>query len=695
MSQKIATLYLKKIIFLGVFLSLLTPLIINSNLIFHFNSPRAIFFMLMAQVVFFAWLILITFNKEYRPQFNLVTIFLTLFVGSLTLSTIFSVDFITNFWSNQERSMGLLMHLHLYGFFLAVSSTFRGERDWIKVLGFSCFVASAVSLIGIFDNFNIVSFATYFSRGSLLGNTSFMGSYLLVNVFFGFYALMRTVGNWRIFYAINFLVVTFGVILNPGGRAMKGALLAGVIVFIILYLAFVYRQKIINNLSKVAILLGVVLFIFVGIMTFQEGSIVREEVSNLHGMIGRLTVWEKSWEGFKEKPFLGWGPESFEIAFLKNFDPEMYLESHGQEVWFDRAHNIVFDKLVGSGLIGTFLFFGIFGAALFVLWRKYMKKQEIDFLIPLVFSSLFIAHFIQNLTVFDMISSYMLIFLSFAFISSLCYKEREEKTKKEFNYLSLVVLIPFFFSYTYFIAQPYETSFLARRAFAIKETTEEKINYSKKTLESSCFGVRQIRRRFAERFLTQHKKEIQEIKDKEKLEKRKSLIKEKFQFIENELYINIEESPYNFKDFFLMGRLHNDYFDFHYLGSLIEIYIKRQGNFEKEDEEFFKEVEKWLDQSQNYFERGLDLSPLNLQGYWHCTQTIINKGKLEALKGNEEKATEKFEKAFKMAKNTIEFEPKVNHSHSLAIRIAEELLKDKEIVNELKESMSEIESLKN
>ncbi len=695
MSQKTIALYLKNIIFGGIFLSLLTPLIFARYLYFPFNSPRALFFMAIAQVIFFAWLILITFNCKYRPQLNPVTIFLTLFIGSLALSTVFSVDFINNFWSNQERSMGLLMHLHLYGFFLVVSSVLKSEKEWVRVFGFSSLVAAIVSLVSIIDNFNIVSFGISFSGGSLLGNTSFMGSYLLVNVFLSFYVFMRTWGAERIFYATSFFIITLGVVLNPGGRAMKGALLIAIIVFVLFYLAFVYRERIIRNLSRVAILLGLIAFMFIGLMTLQEGSIVQQRVMDFHGMTGRFAVWEKAQEGLKERPFLGWGPESYEIVFLKNFNPKMHLESHGREVWFDRAHNVVFDTLASGGLFGFFFFFGSFFSALFVLWKKYIKEQEIDFLAPLVFSCLFIAHFIQNLTVFDMISSYMLVFLSFAFIASFCYKEKDQKVEKKFNYLPFLVLVLFFFCFVNFVVQPLQTSFLIGKSLDIRETTQEKINYSEKALNTSLFGVRQIRRHLVERFLFRHSKEIEAIDSEKKLEEKKELINEKFFFIKNELEKNIQESPHNFKDFFLIGRLHNDYFDFYYLDSLLEIYTERKDNLTEEDKELFKEAKDWVNESKDYFEKGISLSPLNQQGYWHYTQAIINEGKIKILEKEEEKSKEKFKEALEVAKKAIEIEPRLRDSHIVAIRVANNLLEDEETTKELRESMLEIEFLNN
>ncbi len=704
MSESNITSFLKKIIFSGVLISLLTPLIVNAKAFFPFNAPRALFFMGAVQIIFFVWLLLVIYNPNYRPKINIINILLFLFIVSLSLSTFFSVDSLTSFWSNHERSMGLVIHIHLFLFFLVITSTFKNEKDWIKIFGFSSVVALVVSLIGILDNFNIVSFAVDYSKGSTLGNTSFMGSYLLVNVFFAFYLFMRTVDKWKIFYAINLILISLGVILNPGGRAMKGSLLIGIIVFVALYFAFVYRHKIIRNFSRIIIIFGLIFSVIAGLMVFQENNLLREKVLGLHGMTGRLAVWEKAWDGFKERPVLGWGPETFEIVFLKKFNPQMFLESHGKEIWFDRAHNIIFDSLVANGLLGTILFFSIFLFALFVSWRKYLKEGTISFLVPLVFTSLFVAHFIQNLTVFDMISSYMLIFLSFAFINSISSENSEIKKEKRFNYLYLVILIPLFFSLSFFVGDPYQSNLFISKSLRSSEINELKIENSIESLRWSSMGIRQMRRHIAERFLADYDAEVKKLekeigqensfdlkieKEKKLLEK-KELINETFKFVESEILKNIEDNSSNFKDFLTMGRICNDYFTFYYLDSLIKMYP--DNGIEKNKENLLNESKEWTDKCQIYLKKAIELSPSNQQGYWFYAQAIINQGKIKFLLNDMIGSREKFEEAFIEAQKAVELEPKVLSYQISRLRIAKDLLKDSDLKEELIKEAIEVDS---
>ena len=62
----------------GIFLSLFTPLLVSSSFYFPFVGPKSLYFMGLAEIVFFSWLLLIIVNKKYRPALkNPIT--LTLF----------------------------------------------------------------------------------------------------------------------------------------------------------------------------------------------------------------------------------------------------------------------------------------------------------------------------------------------------------------------------------------------------------------------------------------------------------------------------------------------------------------------------------------------------------------------------------------------------------------------------------------
>src|SRR3989344_2405547 len=80
----------------------------------------------------------------------------------------------------------------------------------------------------------------------------------------------------------------------------------------------------------------------------------------------RIMNWGTAWQGVKERPVLGWGQDNFAVVFNKYYNPQMY----GQEQWFDRVHNVVFDWLVAGGVLGLLAYLSLFVFALWYIWRR-------------------------------------------------------------------------------------------------------------------------------------------------------------------------------------------------------------------------------------------------------------------------------------------------------------------------------------
>ena len=130
----------------------------------------------------------------------------------------------------------------------------------------------------------------------------------------------------------------------------------------------------------------------------------------------RFLIWNMSWQGFKEHPVLGWGPENYMLVFQKYYSPEMWK----QEPWFDRSHNVIFDQLINAGLFGLLTYLLIFAAALYYLWRKRKGLTEDapnrSLVVKCVITGLLFAYFFQNIFVFDNLTSYLLFYALLAYL---------------------------------------------------------------------------------------------------------------------------------------------------------------------------------------------------------------------------------------------------------------------------------------
>ncbi len=664
---------LQYIVWIGIFLSLLTPLAVNLKMMYPFMGPRLLFFMGVVQVMFFAWLVLAIFDKKYRPNKNAITLSVLAFIVIAFVSAVSGFDFEFSFWSNFERGMGLFMHLHIFAFFLVLSSFIKKRSDWMMVFSAISIIASAVALVSIGNVYGFFELASYYKNGSTLGNTSFMGSYLLVAIFFAFYGLLKSQKPIQYFYLINFIIIALGILTNPGGRAMKGAFLAGMILFFLLYYAFKNQNKYIKIGCRAILILGFFFSIVIGVSAFIDGNPVREKIFGLHGMAPRFTVWDISWQSFKEKPMLGWGIENYRVPFERKFEPKLLLQEYGAEVWFDRAHNVVFDSLVAFGLIGTIIFFMMFAVAIYALWRYYLKEDR-DIIAPAVFTSLFVAHFIQNLTVFDMVASYMLIFLAFAFISFNTSKEEvADDEKKEVNLVVLLIItIVFTISFIAGISKPYNANHYGSMSLSAPIDFEDTLDYFETTI-SVPMGRENFLLSITDRVIAlSNKGVVAEIEDEELRSEQISFEIHKMEYLIEKLEGLIEKDSVRFKDYWTLSKLYNHYFDYYHLEQLIA------DNNEENRELAMEAISRALEVA----ELGLAESPKNVQGYWEVAQAKINIGKIYYLSLDFDTSEKYFLEAFELLEDAVDLEPRFLSSHEKLIRTADQVLVDKELAKE-------------
>jgi len=634
-----------KIIRLGAYLVLFAPLMISGKYFFPFVGPKSIYFMGLVEIIFAAYLFLILLQPKYRPRLNILLIAIILFVVVLILSSFLGEDFSRSFWSKYERMTGLLMWFHLLAFFVVLSSVFKKREDWFKIFGVSVFVAILMSILALLARIdvNLLGEMGVSSRGgATIGNSSFLGTYLLFNIFLALYLItqarqsrakgedeaiasspLKSAGGLRIYSGISLAIISPALFLSDA-RAAILSLLGGLVLLFLLWLIFCKKGSL--KLAGISLLIIFVLGILTLIyFAFQPNS------SFYQMMKARYVIWEMAWKGFLDHPWLGWGPENFELVFTKYFDPRLFLQEYGGEIWFDRAHNIVLDTLVASGIIGLLAYLGIFASAFYALWRKYFS-EKLDFWIPGIFSVILISYFVQNLTVFDMVNSYMMFLLVLGFIGSIALTKEvsnqpaappPKRIPRSLSPLiAIVILIFFIFSFFKFVIQPIRADAYVIDALRSQPASPQRISLYKKTLGTSPVGKYQIREVFADSAVSFSQSEAVKQVPVENL-------KSELDYLSEELEKSTKESPLDFRAYLKLGYLYSTY---------------TQINLPK------------LSEAEEILKRTVELSPTNQQGYWALAQIKLWQGK--------------FEEALSLTEKAVELEPRVEKSHLIVIQVA-------------------------
>ena len=593
----------------GTYIALFAPLLISKDFFFPFVCPKTIFFRILVDVIFSAYIVLALFNRKYRPKLNSLFIVIALFLLILVLASVLGINFERSFWSTFERMTGLLTFFHLFGFYIVLTSVFKKREDWEKILGVSI-------VVGIILSLYILLADTASTRGGgTIGNTSFMAAYLLFDIFFAFVLLLSRKDFAKVFAGIA-LFIMLPVLFASTCRAGIAAFFGGIFLLMLGYFVFFGNRKL--KFAAVAIIL--ILTVSCGILYIIQPDFLLEGTQAFETqMKPRLVIWEMSLQGWMERPLLGWGPENFNIVFNRHFHPCLFLSECGGEIWFDRAHNIVFDTLATSGLIGFLSYLSIFGASIFLLLRKILRiKDRKEIFVLLIMAVLLIVYFTQNLFVFDMISTYMMFFLCLAYISFLTKKDESEDSAPSASranvnpFWGAVGLVLMLFVLWFGNIGPMKSANNTVKMVAAANV-EDTTKYFEKAI-SFPMEKYEPREHFCQKII-----QLRADKNQDKL-----ALLTAFNIAEKEMKDGCERNFLDFRSHLFLGKLYNNFF---YLTS---------------------DAAK-LNLAEQTLNKALKLSPTNQQGYWYLAETKLAQGKSQ-------EARELLQKA-------IDLEPRVLDSH--------------------------------
>ncbi len=414
--------YLKWAIVIGLFgIILITPFYVSGTMFFPFITGKNFFFRIVVEIIFALWLILAMADSRYRPQKSIVLYAVSATVFVLILSTIFGANPYRSFWSNYERMEGLIGHLHLFAYFLVLSAIFITQKEWRRFFYAMSISGAAMAVYGYLQAFGVVAISIQSGprADGTFGNASYMAIFMVFAAFISAYLYFSEDKKWLKNIFATLVIFEIPVVFLTATRGAILGLIGGVVLLVLL-LAFFSRDRRIK-IASFGVIAGVIFLISTFLLVQNKNFITQNPVfsrfSNLsfqdRTVQSRFTIWSMSFEGFKEKPILGWGIENYNQVFNKYYRPSLWP----QEQWFDRSHNIIFDWLISAGLLGLLAYLSIFVSAIYTLWRGYYTdKNNKNLMTAAVFTSLFASYTFHNFFVFDNLISYILFFTVLAFI---------------------------------------------------------------------------------------------------------------------------------------------------------------------------------------------------------------------------------------------------------------------------------------
>ncbi len=398
----------------ALFLLPLTPLIVASSFFFPFITGKAFYLRILIEIAVVAWVVLALLDKAYRPRFSWLGASVVAFVVWMFIADAFAPNAAKAFWSNFERMEGLVLLAHLLGFFFAASAVLRVEKKWRA--WFLTSLGVAVWLVGY--AFLQLNGSLAIHQGSTridasLGNSAYFAIYLLFTTFVAGWLALTERRAWLKWSLLALAAITAVLIFYTGTRGTIIGLVLGLsLSALLMALTAGGRARRVAAGACALILILAGSFYLARDSSFVQNNYSLERVASISLADGqtRFTIWHMAWQGFLERPVVGWGQEGFNYVFNKYYDPSLYA----QEVWFDRAHNAFIDWLLAGGLPAFVFYISLFVSAIVLLWRRseFSRPERI------LLTAAIVGYAIHNTFVFDNLYSYIYFFAILALIDS-------------------------------------------------------------------------------------------------------------------------------------------------------------------------------------------------------------------------------------------------------------------------------------
>lgn len=332
--------------------------------------------------------------------------YLLIFIGSIGLSTIYSIDRNISIFGNPKFPNGFLIWVSYLIFYLAACqylTTYIDKLRASRIVIITSFVVSCYAIVQVLGYdfkqwFGTLNEHGYMRPMSTLGHPNFMAAYLSMTLPFCLERFdLSELKIERIFSAIVGIVSLITIFFSQS-RGMWWATLGAI---------FCYQYLSKRSFKKIYAMV-IVLFIITGIAT-STSKTFREEfgyrlkaignlgVARIEYLKGAIRIW-------KRYPLLGAGSDNFELAFQHQRTQQYWIVERGGSP--HRAHNEFLNILATQGIVGAV---SVIFLTISVFSLLYYSQA------PMVSASI-VAFYIQELSSFHCVATMVLLMLCLSFI---------------------------------------------------------------------------------------------------------------------------------------------------------------------------------------------------------------------------------------------------------------------------------------
>lgn len=381
---------------------------------------KAVAFQLVVELMVILWLPLALADRRCRPDWRHPLVFTaTVFVALAVILLPASVDPEQSFWSTAIRMNGVFALLHLWLWFLILTTVLRSPGSGDRLLVAVAVSAAVVDLLALHQ----AAAADAARVSATLDNPAFLGAFAALAFWLTVTAALRAASRTGRLALAALASLHLATIIVAASRAsLLAIMLPPAIGGLCLFAKS--RRRLVKNLALALPLLLLAGAVF-GWSWLRLPTHARWADKNFPPSIrrvleanfgeDRLSLWSIAWQGWRAKPLLGWGPENFQYVFDRFVEPvgRDWMFTSG---WYDRPHNLFLEVLDNWGLVGTAAYAAVWIVALGLLWRRYRDGDGRAAAVAAGLGLVLFAQAVQSFFSFDVPSVAVLFWLALALV---------------------------------------------------------------------------------------------------------------------------------------------------------------------------------------------------------------------------------------------------------------------------------------
>jgi O-antigen ligase len=311
-----------------------------------FNPPKLLVLATFSGAIL--GLIVLLLNKEFLNKYLGPIIFSLLLIFSIGISTLLSnQDFTTTFYGVGGRNTGVLAYCSLIILFLA--SVITSSEDFTlklaKCVGFVGILTILYSWLQIL-NVDPSPWKEESWIMSFFANPNFVSSFLGMSTAPAFATIFEsTKFNLKKYLYIIYIFVCILTIKET--YSLQGFIVTGIVIASVIYFKLNSVEKFLK-LRKLYMFLVFLIFFWLVLDILQKTP--GESILYKASVSSRGDFWRAAWQMGLDKPYFGWGLDSFRDRFTLYRDYDQAVGGEGHQLG-EIAHNVFLDLFVGGGFI--------------------------------------------------------------------------------------------------------------------------------------------------------------------------------------------------------------------------------------------------------------------------------------------------------------------------------------------------------